>query len=92
VDHPTALVYNAAGKVAIIEEVNALGMGAQGSLADHTSIASWLDTVKPTITLAPVALDSPGTVIPLWDIIVSGAEEHADWKMSTSIATVSPPT
>lgn len=90
--HPKNLVYNAAGKVAIIEAVNALGMGAQGSLADHTSIAAYLDSVKPTITLAPVAHDSPGTKINLGDIIVSAAENNANLKMIADIATVSPPT
>jgi hypothetical protein len=90
--HPKNLVYNAAGNVAIIEAVNALGMGASGSLADHTSIAAYLDSVKPTITLAPVEHDSPGTVIALRDIIVSGAVDHADLKMIASIATVSAPT
>jgi hypothetical protein len=90
--HPKGLVYNAAGNVAIIEAVNALGMGAQGSLADHTSIAAYLDSVKPTITLAPVAHDSPGTKINLGDIIVSAAEIHADWKMIADIASVSAPT
>ena len=92
VAHPKALVYNAAGNVSIIEAVNALGMGAKGSLADHTSIAAYLDSVKPTITLAPVAHDSPGTAITLGDIIVSAAEEHADWKMIADIASVSAPT
>src|SRR5947207_2926852 len=90
--HPKNLVFNAAGNVAIIEQVNAHGVGAQGSLADHTAIATWLDSVKPTITLAPVAHDSAGTVIPLWDIIVYGGEDRTDWQMIASIATVSPPT
>lgn len=90
--HPKALVWNAAGNASIIEQVNALGMGAEGSLADHTAIATWMDSVKPTITLAPIPHDSSGTVIPLWDIIVSGATDHKDWKMIASIANVSPPT
>jgi hypothetical protein len=89
--HPKGLVYNAAGNVAIIEAVNALGMGATGSLADHISIATYLDTVKPTINMAPVAHDSLGTRISLRDIVVSAAELHASWKMITSIVTVSPP-
>src|SRR5205085_2764309 len=67
--HPIGLVYNAAGNVGIITTVNGLGMGAAGTLADHTAIAAYLDTIKPTITLAPVKHDSPGTSIPLRDII-----------------------
>jgi hypothetical protein len=92
VTHPRDLVYNAAGNVSIITAVNALGMGANGSLADHISIATYLDSVKPTITLAPVAHDSPGTEIRLRDIIVSGAQQHADWKMIANIESVSAPT
>lgn len=90
--HPKDLVYNAAGNAAIIEAVNAKGMGAAGSLADHTSIAAYLDSVKPTITMAPVQHDSPGTYISLRDIIVSAAVEHAAWKIIYDIVTVSPPT
>jgi len=92
VQHPQALVYNAAGNVAIIEAVNAKGMGAGGSLADHSSIAAYLDTVKPTINMAPVPHDSPGTTIPLWDIIVQMADVNAGLKIIFSIVTVSPPT
>jgi mono/diheme cytochrome c family protein len=92
VKHPKGLGYNAAGNVAIIEAVNALGMGATGSLADHISIATYLDSVKPTIDMAPVAHNSPGTVINLRDIIVSAAEAHADWLMIAKIVTVAPPT
>ncbi|HJU21244.1 MAG TPA: hypothetical protein VJ891_01930, partial [Casimicrobiaceae bacterium] len=92
VNHPKGLVYNAAGNVAIIEAVNAFGMGASGTLADHTAIASYLDMVKPTIDMAPVAHDSPGTMIVLRDIIVSAAVEHASWKIIDKIVTVSPPT
>ena len=92
VQHPKALVYNSAGNVAIIEAVNAKGMGAAGSLADHTSIAAYLDSVKPTIDRAPVAPNSPGTKIPLRDIIVQAADVHADWKIIANIVTVSPPT
>jgi hypothetical protein len=90
--HPKLLVYNAAGNVAIIEAVNAKGMGAAGSLEDHTSIAAYLDSVKPAINMAPVAHDSPGTAIPLLDIIVSAAEDNAFLKIIDTIATVSPPT
>jgi hypothetical protein len=90
VNHPKAVVYNAAGNVAIIEAVNAFGMGATGSLADHTAIATYLDSVKPTINMAPVAHDSP-TIINLYDIIVSAAEQHADWQIIANIVTVSPP-
>ena len=92
VQHPKGLVYNAAGNVAIIEAVNAKGMAAGGTLADHTSIAAYLDTVKPTITMAPVPHDSSGTKIALPDIIVSAAEIHAAWKIIFDIVTVSPPT
>ena len=92
VNHPRALVYNAAGNAAIIEAVNARGMGAAGSLADHESIAAYLDSVKPTISMAPVPHDSTGTRIPLRDIIVSAAETHASLKIIANIVTVSPPT
>jgi len=91
-DHPKGLVYNAAGNVAIIEAVNAKGMGADGSLADHTSIAAYLDSVKPTIDMAPVAPESAGTRIALGDIIVQASDLHADWKIIANIVTVSPPT
>ena len=92
VQHPKGLVYNAAGNAAIIEAVNAFGMGATGSLADHISIAAYLDTVKPTINKAPVAHDSLGTLISLRDIVVSAAQLHASWKIIADIVTVSPPT
>jgi hypothetical protein len=92
VAHPKGLVYNAAGNVAIIEAVNAFGMGATGSLADHTSIAAYLDTVKPTINLAPVAYNSPGTFIAVSDIVVSGAQAHASWRIIDQVETVVPPT
>lgn len=92
VKHPKGLVYNAAGNAAIIEAVNAKGMGAAGSHADLTSIATYLNSTKPEINMAPVAHDSPGTVIPLGDIIVSAAELHADWQIIAQIVTVSPPT
>jgi hypothetical protein len=91
-DHPLGLVYNAAGNAAIIEKVNALGMGALGSPADHVSIAAYLDTIKPAIILAPVEHDSPGTVIPLFDIIVSKADIHAFLKIIEGIETVIAPT
>ena len=91
VNHPKGLVYNAAGNVAIIEAVNAFGMGATGSLADHTSIATYLDVVKPTITMVPVAHDT-ARKIALGDIVVSAAELHASWQIISAIVTVSPPT
>ena len=90
--HPKELVYNAAGNVAIIEAVIAKGMGAPGSLADHTSIAAYLDTVKPILNTAPVPHDSPGTTFDLRDIKVFAGEEHIDWKIIFDIVTVSPPT
>ena len=67
-------------------------MGAQGSSADFVSIAAYLDTAKPTITLEPVAHDSPGTQIDLGDIIESKAIDNAFLKIITSIVTVNPPT
>ena len=90
--HPKGLVYNAAGNAAIIEAVIARGMSVGGSLADHTSIATYLDSVKPTIALAPVAANSIATKISFFDVIVSGAQDHADWKIIDHIETVSPPT
>ena len=92
VKHPKGLVYNAAGNAAIIEAVNAKGMAAPGSSADFVSIATYLDGAKPTINMALVAHDSPGTRLNLGDIIVSAADLHADWKIITKIVTVSPPT
>ena len=92
VAHPKGLVYNAAGNAAIIEAVIARGMSVGGSLADHTSIATYLDGVKPTITLAPVAANPIATKISLYDVIVSAAQDHADWKIINHIETVSPPT
>ena len=90
--HPKGLVYNAAGNAAIIEAVNAAGMGAGGSAADHISIATYLDSVKPTITLVPVAHDSSGTVISLRDITVSRATDNAALKIIAGIANFSAPT
>jgi hypothetical protein len=90
--HPLELVYNAAGNAAIIGRVNSLGMGAVGSVADHASIAAYLDTIKPTINLAPVAHDSPGTRIDLRDIRVSAAQQSAFLKIIGRIETVTPPT
>jgi hypothetical protein len=90
--HPVGLVYNAAGNAALLTTVNNLGMGASGSAADFASIVAYLDAVKPTITLAAVAHDSPGTVIALGDIIVSQAQIHAFLKVVFDIVTVSAPT
>ena len=92
VNHPQNLVYNAAGNVSIITAVNALGMGATGSLADHISIATYLDSVKPTITLAPVAHDSPGTEISLRDITVSASQVNHNMQIIVGIGNVSAPT
>ena len=89
--HPRNLVYNAAGNAGIIETLNALGMGATGSAADNISIATYLDSVKPTITLAKVAHNSPRTAIKLGDITVSASERHHDWQIIERIETVSPP-
>ena len=91
VKHPLNLVYNAAGNAAIITTVNSLGMGAGGSPADFASIAAFLDSIKPTITLVPVAHDSPGTLIPLRDVIVSAADIHAYLQVIARIVTVSAP-
>ena len=89
--HPRGLVFNAAGNAAIIEAVIAKGMAVAASSAELTSIASYLDSIKPTINARSVAHDSPGTTISVRDIIVSGASQHADWKIINQIATVSPP-
>jgi hypothetical protein len=89
--HPKGLVYNAAGKPAIIEAEIAFGMATGGTAADHAAIAAYLDSVKPTITLAQVRHDA-ATVIPLGDIIVSGAQAHASGRIIDTIVTVSPPT
>ena len=79
-------VYNAAGNAAIITAANAAGMAAPGSPADFNSIATYLDSIKPAITLAPVAFNSPGTVIILPDLSLSS------YAIVTGVATVSPPT
>ncbi|MGA8030993.1 MAG: hypothetical protein WCB48_01250 [Casimicrobiaceae bacterium] len=92
VNHPKDLVYNAAGNAAIIEAVVARGMAAGGSLADHANIAAYLDGVKPVVNMAPVPHDSPAIPVALRDIIVSGAQQHASWKIIANIVTVSPPT
>lgn len=68
---PQAVNYNAAGNVAIITAANLAGMGAGGTLADHTSVASYLDSIKPAITNAAVAFNSPGTVINIPDMALS---------------------
>jgi hypothetical protein len=92
VDHPFELVYNAAGNAALIATVNDLGMGAKGTPADYPAIAAYLDSIKPIISLAPVAHNGPATAINLHDIKVSGAEEHHFLQVVTDIVTVSPPT
>ncbi len=91
-DHPINLVNNAAGNAALLTTVNDLGMGSAGSTADFASIAAYLDTIKPTINLAPVAHNSPGTEIDLGDVIVSGATDHHFLQIITEIVTVTPPT
>ena len=68
---PQAVNYNAAGNVAIITAANTSGMGALGTLADHTSVATYLDSIKPAITNAPVAFNSPGTIINIPDMALS---------------------
>jgi len=91
VAHPRGLVFNAAGNPTILTTVISLGMNAGGSHADHTSIAAYLDTIKASITNAPVTHNSPGTVISLRDIKVSGAMENAHLRIIGRIETVSPP-
>ena len=86
---PAELMFNAAGNAAIIEAIIAKGMPATGSLADHTSIAAYLDTIKPVINMAPVAHDSPYTKITLSDIVVVPAGARP--RIITGIVTVSPP-
>ncbi len=68
---PQSVNYNAAGNVAIITAANTAGMGAGGTLADHTSVATYLNSIKPAITNAPVAFNSPGTVINIPDMALS---------------------
>ena len=77
------LTYNAAGKPEIIAAANAKGMSATGTPAEHASIAAYLDSVKPSITLSPVAHNSPGKVITLFDITVV-----SDCCISTSIGNI----
>ena len=86
----SSVVNNAAGNAALITTVNGLGMGASGSAADFASIAAYLDTAKPTISLAPVAHNSPGTDINLGDVIVT-VRPHV-LRIITDIVTVTPPT
>ena len=84
------LTYNAAGKPEIIAAANAKGMGATGTPAEHASIAAYLDSAKPSITLAPVAHNSPSTVITLGDItVVSGG---GTFSSIGNIVSVSAPT
>jgi hypothetical protein len=85
-----SLVNNAAGNAALITTLNGMGMGAAGSAADFASVAAYLDTVKPTINLAPVAHNSPGTDINLGDITVTGPNQLL--KVITNIVTVTAPT
>ena len=59
---PQQVNYNAAGNVAIITAANAARMGAGGTLAEHASIATYLNSIKHSNTPAPVAFNSPGTV------------------------------
>ena len=89
---PTELVNNAAGNAALITTVNGLGMASAGSAADFASIAAYLDTVKPTINLAPVAHNSLGTEINLGDVIVASVDLFPQLKVITDIVTVTPPT
>jgi hypothetical protein len=91
VSHPRELAFNAAGNAAILERVNALGMGAAGTVADRASVAAYLDTIKPAITLEAVGHNSPGTTIELRDIKVSSAVNNAFLKIIARIETVTPP-
>jgi hypothetical protein len=92
VDHPYLLVFNAAGNQAVLDAVNAAGMGATGSAADFASIVAYLDQIKPVINMAPVPYNSAGTVINLRDIKVQASDVHAFLKIIAGIETVTPPT
>lgn len=89
--HPKALVYNAAGNAAVLQAVIARGMPATSSLADLSSIATYLDSVKPTVTLAPVAANPIATKLSLFDVIVQASDLHADWKIISRVESVTPP-
>jgi hypothetical protein len=91
VAHPRGLVYNAAGNAAVIQAVIARGMSVTASLADLTSIAAYLDSAKPTVATAAVAANPIATKLSIFDVIVSAAESHADWKIIQRIETVTPP-
>ena len=84
------LTYNAAGKPEIIAAANAKGMRATGTPAEHDSIATYLDSTKPSITLVPVAHNSPGKVITLGDITV--VSDGGTFSSIAGIASVSAPT
>lgn len=84
------LTYNAAGKPEIIAAANAKGMSATGTPAEHASIAAYLDSAKPSITLAPVEHNSPGKVITLGDITV--VSSGGIFSSTESIVSVSAPT
>ena len=89
---PTNLLNNAAGNAALISTVNGLGMGSAGSAADFASVAAYLDTIKPTLTLAPVAHNSSGTDINFSDVIVAASDTNPLLRVITNIVTVTPPT
>ena len=84
------LTFNAAGKPEIIAAAIAKGMNASGTPAEHASIAAYLDSVKPSITLAPVAHNSPGKVITLGDITV--VSDGGTFSSIGNIGSVSAPT
>ena len=77
--------FNAAGNSAVITAANAAGMGAGGTAADHTSIATYINSIKPSVTNAPVPFNT-ATVINIPDIF------QAAFSVITAVSTVSAPT
>ena len=77
--------FNAAGNAAVITAANVAGMGAGGTLADHTSIATYINSIKPSVTNAPVPFNT-ATVINIPDIF------KAFYNVITAVSTVTGPT
>ena len=76
--------FNAAGNAAVITASNTAGMGAGGTLAEHASIATYIDSIRPSVTNAPVPFNT-ATVINIPDIVKSA------FSVITAVSTVTGP-
>ncbi len=77
--------FNAAGNSAVITAANTAGMGAGGTAGEHASIATYINSIKPSVTNFAVPHNT-ATVINIPDIFKSA------FNVITAVSTVSAPT